>query len=631
MLEICFALALAVLLITVGMAYSHRRQFDRVIPMVLIGLWVMIAVLIFPVYRQQYGTGNGALFSFFYALRSLIANQDDTVLSGIGGAVWLQYGYRALGGIAFILAPVFTTGFLLSFFGNLSDKLRYALLGGQKLHIFSQLDENSVLLCESLAERGERFVFCNTEPSFDQKDSELVRRARKIGAVLLDASELDLKLRKKQVWLYQINSNKDYNINTTLALIEKHRKDKSKHIRIATFATGVTAELLLDSIPKGNIRVKLMDEVKYSCYQLLDQAPLFEGLEEGQKDISVLLVGCGDTGMELLKAMVWCGQMVGYSLKINVVDQCADKREKEFLRLCPDISLEEYHIRFITADVRTSDFTDILDRECQDTTYAVVSTGDDEVNIDTAVYLRRYFLCADKQAFSRSPKICLRVIDSLKSRQIDSLSTSRGDSYGFATFGSPEQIFRADHLTESPLEKLAIGVHLAYFGVLRGTGEEKQEAMRSYFKQEFNQRSSFATALHIKYKLFACGIKGISGKPVTEEQIKEFEEKMKDSKPFWEEIAELEHRRWNAFVRTEGFSTASVGDVRAYFPLTKYHVHYFAKLHPTLVEWKDLDRIGEELEPILGKKRDFKESDFDIVKQIPDILRLQSADITYWE
>ena len=69
-------------------------------------------------------------------------------------------------------------------------------------------------------------------------------------------------------------------------------------------------------------------------------------------------------------------------------------------------------------------------------------------------------------------------------------------------------------------------------------GEEEQ-----FWKYEYNYRSSIASAIHRKMKIL-CKMSGIE-KPIeqrTEEEI-------------WA-LRELEHRRWNAYIRSEGYTYA---------------------------------------------------------------------------
>lgn len=571
-------------------------------------------------YEMNYDYPSSLLFSILYALRSLSGCQSVDVSHKVLVEGELYYAYYTLLYIAFVIAPIFTTSFLVSIFGDLSDKVRYRFLWGKSIHIFSDLNESSVLLCESMDYSNARFVFCNTKLSSKDKDTELVKKARKLGAVILDRSELDLKVRKDNISFYQISNNKDYNINSTIAIIEKYKKYRDKTISVSTFSTGITTELLLDSIDKGNIKVKLFDEIKYSCYSLLDKQPLFEGITNNK--ISVLIVGCDYTGMEMLKAALWCGQLSDVELEINVFDKDANKKKKIFKLNCSDINEDRYNINFVQVDVKTEDFEQALNQYCVDTNYVVVATGDDTVNIDTAVYLRKYFLRRDREHFYNKPKINLRVRDALKNKQVDALCDKNIRSYELYSFGCVEKTFNIENLLGTGLEYMARGIHLSYYDAIDNDDVKQESVMLDYYAKEYNQRSSFATALHIKYKMYAAGVKNISGGHITLEQIEEYEQLIENPETL-DIIAKLEHKRWVAFMQTEGYSVANTNDVNVYYNNDKQarHIHYLAKLHPSLVEWEELDKVSNEISKITNKNYDFKKRDYDMVKNIPKIVK----------
>lgn len=630
MIMFCVCVAFAIMVVTITLALKRRREFDKSVKTTLVGILCAITVLIFPMYRSSYDSVSSGLFSVLYALRALSGCQSVDLSHKIAIDGWLHYAYYTLLYVAFVVAPLFTTSFLISIFGNLNDKIRYRLITAKELHVFSALNESSIQLCESLNCTNAQLIFCNTKLSQADKSSDLIKRARKVGAIILNTSELEIKIKKDVIWFYQISSDKNININSTIELIEKYRSSTEKTIRIITFSSGTTPELLLDSIDKGEIRVKLIDEVKYSCYALLDQKPLFEGAKN--KKISALIVGCDYTGMEMLKAVIWCGQLSGYELEINIIDSCANAREKEFARNCPDVNLEKYGIRFIESNVNSVDFKVALDKYCQDTTYVIIAMGSDSLNISTAGFLRKYFLRNDRNEFQNIPPISLRVREGSKCLQMETLSRNNSELYGMTIFGSNEKMFSISNIMSSPLEKMAIGVHLAYYGAINGSKPQITDALKSYYVKEYNQRASFAVALHVKYKLHACGIEGITGEQVSEEQIAKFEHLLNNA-DILDEMAMLEHERWNAFMRTEGYSPAGVEEVKAYC-LTgskPTHIHHIAKLHPSLVEWSQLDQVSKEISDVMNKSFDFKKSDYDIVLSIPDILRIGKAEIAYWD
>ena len=620
MVYYCFYLALFLFVITTFLVIKNRKNFNKSVQVMLIGVVCVITTLITPMYYASYDILTSILFSILYALRALSGCQSVDVSHKVILEGWLYYGYYALLYLAFIAAPIFTTSFLISIFGNLNDKIRYHFLFGKKIHIFSELNDYSITLCESIHDSQSCFVFCNTTLTGKNKGSDLLERARKVGAVILDRSEQNLIIKKKQIFFYQISNDKDRNIDSTLSLIEKYKGQNEKDITIFTLCSGRVAELLFDSLEKGRVIVKLINEVKYTCYSLLDRAPLFESVRDNK--VSVLIVGCDYTGMEMLKAILWCGQMDGVELEINIIDLYAQNRKKELQLHCPELFSNEYKINFIQADVKNRDFIQALDQFCRDTSYIIIATGNDILNIDTAILLRKYYLQKDDVCHQNSPQIQVRVRNTEKAKQMDVLCNVKNQSFGLHSFGSIEKTFTIENLIHSSLEKRAVGVHFAYNRVLNETEEQKKLALVSYYQKEYNQRSSLASALHIKYKMFSGGILNLSGLDISEKQILEYERLLADPS-FVEKMAKLEHKRWNAFMRTEGYIVSSVDDAVCFAQSEgeKGYINYLAKMHPCLVKWDELDMVGKSLSSALDRDYNFLGYDFDIVRQIPEILR----------
>ena len=85
---------------------------------------------------------------------------------------------------------------------------------------------------------------------------------------------------------------------------------------------------------------------------MLFNHPLFNEISKEDKISSILIVGAGKTGCELLKTCLWCGQLGNdYRLEITVIDKNADSVEKTFQLECPEFFNGEYKISFIQSDV----------------------------------------------------------------------------------------------------------------------------------------------------------------------------------------------------------------------------------------------------------------------------------------
>jgi hypothetical protein len=185
-----------------------------------------------------------------------------------------------------------------------------------------------------------------------------------------------------------------------------------------------------------------------------------------------------------------------------------------------------------------------------DTTYVLVALGDDRLNINTAVNLRMNF-----ERMRIHPNIQAIVYNSRQCAALAGVRNYRGQEYDIHFFGDRESSYAEHVLIDGELESLALARHLKW-------GEEEQ-----FWTYEYNYRSSIASAIHLKARI-ACGIQGANKK---EEELTE-EERLG--------IERLEHCRWNAYMRAEGYIYSGSKD--------KSSRNDLAKMHHDLVDYDSL-------------------------------------------
>ena len=82
-------------------------------------------------------------------------------------------------------------------------------------------------------------------------------------------------------------------------------------------------------------------------------------------------------------------------------------------------------------------------------------------------------------------------------------------------------------------------------------------------------------------------------------------------------LKELEHGRWNAFMRSEGWQGATVAEAEKYGAFTDgNHKFIRAKLHPCICSWDELDGVSERFDP------SFKHYDEVFITEITSVLGL---------
>jgi hypothetical protein len=574
---------------------------------------------------------DSLLVACFNVVRVFLANED---ISFLHEAVTSELPYAAAPctiyiSFLYILAPVLLLGFVLSFLEDATAGIKFVFLAKRNLYVFSGINERSVLLAEDIkrnpAHKKDLVVFCNVLDKNADSVYEYARRAEIAGALCLKKSieevHVSIKNGKRKVCFILLDEDEAGNLKSAIALVEKYR-DRLP-VDIYTASTKTEAEIMLDSIPKGEIegkevRVRRIHETRNMVYRLIDERPLF--LNVRHKKISVLIVGAGNVGFEALKAVSWCGRVEGYGLEITVVDREADAVRKRFAKQCPGIFREdpgnkaaEDWLFFAAADVCQDDFIKVLEAH-KDVNYVIVALGSEDLNIRTAVDIRTFYMNErlDENAISANtvcPLINVVVDNPYTSSLAYNLKNVQDMNYNLLPFGDIQALYKEESVLDSYYEKLALSVHYAY-----------GSSLKAFNNSEYNRKSSMSAAVHLKYRLYSL-LGDLENTDWTQKPSMDILRLFKAglTRQKLEKLSVLEHERWNAYMRTEGFVCAGREEVEKYYPVVGRHYHVMARKHPCLVEWDGLDRVSEYVSVLKGRKVDFKADDRDIVSKLPAI------------
>ena len=401
----------------------------------------------------------------------------------------------------------------------------------------------------------------------------------------------------------------------------------------------------------------LVDEVRDAVYEQLYEYPLYTNqMKTGgakQNTLTLLIVGGGKAGCEFLKAAVWSGQMISYKLNIHLFDLEGTNLQERLEEECPELLAEEgnYQICIHEGDVFSGTMQSELDALGQ-VDYCVSALGDDERSIRAAVWMRRHF-CA-KTGYTK-PFICAYVQSLAKKMAVSELSenTRRKTSlsYGIVPFGCGGVYYGNESDAAFVLEYLGLGVQSHYFRLNRGSdAESRRYAVQNFYEKQGNRRSSIANGMHINTKLWEMGY-GILRVPEKGEELECYHRCVKpvDFAEILASLSEteraayynLEHERWMAYVRTEGWRLASNGgrtlaEIRACYELyceEFKNQNYLAKMHPALVPIESDDPSVATLQQVddmivqvnrekgLGEYYpDYVQSDVELVDHIGEIV-----------
>lgn len=482
---------------------------------------------------------------------------------------WFDVWYQLWAAILFVLAPVFTFGFVLSLFKNISAYFQYLFAFFKDAYIFSELNEKSLTLAKDIKSNNKKAAIVFTDVFEDNSENsyEMIDSAKSIGAICFKKDILVVNFKKhsrnKSLSFITIGIDESENLTQALKLIENYNSRNNTNLYV--FSTKTESEILLTAVDKGFIKVRRINEVKSLVYRIIYEEGniLFESAREiscNLKKISAVVVGMGCHGTEMVKALAWYCQMDGYKLEINAFDK-DDLAADKFACIAPELMSDKYNgIDFegeaqykITVhsgvDVDTITFADKI-KEISDATYVIVALGNDDSNIKTAVNLRMYF-----ERMGIHPVIQAIVYNSQQKKALTGITDFSGKEYDIDFIGDMESSYTEDVIIDSDLENEALSRH------------KKWGAVESFWNYEYNYRSSLASAIHMKARI-NCGISGASK---AEDDLTDDEKNI---------IAALEHRRWNAYMRAEGFVFSGSKD-----PSSRNNL---AKMHHDLVDYSSL-------------------------------------------
>lgn len=326
-----------------------------------------------------------------------------------------------------------------------------------------------------------------------------------------------------------------------LKIIEEYKK--MDNVRLYVFAIGVESEMLLAKTDYGNMKVRRVNEIKSLVNRTLydEGEMLFDNAvpaEDGLKDISVVIVGLGRHGTEMMKGFIWYCQMDGYRLKIDGFDD--NPEAEDIIRgAVPELSYYDVTIHS-GVNVNTKSFSDSI-MGLNRTSFVFVCLDSDEMNIRTAVNMRMLY-----ERVGIKPVIQAVVKSSYEKKALEGITNYKGQSYDIRFIGDVESSYSADVIISSELEEEALQRHLKW-------GEEEE-----FWRYEYNYQSSIASAIHLRARIHC----GVAGADKSDDELTEEERTI---------IESLEHRRWNAYMRTEGYVYSGSTDKSTRNDLGKMH------------------------------------------------------------
>lgn len=497
-------------------------------------------------------------------------------------------------------------------------------MGKGEWFLFSELDANSVRMAKKLTHADSLCIFLRTRRN--KADTELLKELEEIPFFLYPGDEIRFLLwlcrRRHILRFFFLSENTDENFQRMqdfLTAAGEKTLFKPRKVSLpdgqfqqelyllsetesAPMLIGHLRNMLKDIECFRNTELRLLDRFRATSYDLLRTKPLYEHIHDG--NLHVLVLGFGKIGREFFRAACSLGILHGCTTEFTLCDQQIGTKLNAFLSQCPELRKSvTIHPRKLNLDtaalenlVKTTDYH-----------YILVALGDDERNIRVASRLKRFYRLrhwehlAGRRTEDLQPQICVNIEDPIKHAYTEGLwDDDRAWGHALHVFGGLDQVFTPKVLMPQELWAAARHIH-------RQLNDHKRRTPLSW--GEYERRSSIACALRAAY-LNASRPSGASP----------------------EALADTEHLRWMAYVRSEGLRYADTGLVDAYYGQVKgRHVDILGKLTPCLTEdqtelanvWTHLS-TGPHARDYKNKKP-FRERDLYLVNHAHDIAEILKA------
>lgn len=588
--NVCFGIALALLAFAVLItALLNRFKNTKSIYGVFAGMFMAVWLLFLPincggVTPDSFADGvQTVLVSLHNAVQTFTINVDaGEILESIKNKTCtIQQAYSSSMIILVVLSPVLTFSFVLSFFKNVSAHLK--LIGSyfNDMYIFSELNDKSLALAKDIKKNHKKAVVIFTKTC--EENARLIEKTYNIDAICFkeDILSINFKLHspKKTVYLFAMGEDEKKNVSLSVDLISKY--NDRENTKLYVFSSSVEGEFLLLNAPKGRLQVRKVNPIRSAIYNYFDKEgyKLFKNYtiaDNGDKVISVAVIGFGKYGKEFVKALAWFCHIEGYRIDINVFD--GDKlAEEKFTVQVPALMSKycngvykkgqpHYNIKIHSgSQTETKEFTDKFTK-LTDTSYVFVALGSDEENIKHATYIRML-----TKRMGINPVIKTVVYDSVEKVLLTDIKSidEKENGYEISFIGDFKSLFSEENILKSDLEQKGFKLHKKY-----SKGNKEQEIR--FWDYDYYYSSSIAIAIRTDLRN-TLDIKSIEiAENMPDEEKAKYE-------AYNEHIDVMEHCGWDVYMRTEGYI---YGEEK----------NHMAKTHPFIKPFADLDDDIKEID-----------------------------------
>lgn len=374
----------------------------------------------------------------------------------------------------------------------------------------------------------------------------------------------------KHIDVVATSEKTDRNVSATIDMLEtlNQQPQTSKHpfkITLHCLHSNPDDPRVFDAIkpyPKA-VNLHLISRTQNEIYNVLDEAPLYRWLapvditrsdRANPQNLTVLVIGAGDYGMQAARTAYWMGRLPQVKLNIVIVDpnahEIVEREAARYPEMLGEIKDGTPTVRFVEASAPSITLDRLMAGDsvaalhydlqskrvtCDDScvllpdntyVYAFVTTGDCSQNLSHSLMLQRqlfnrYVENGIPDYMKQRPVICPHIESEEILKALRKLAMAAASSEKkkdpivgiMHPFGSRKSFFTYDNLLNNKLEQRAIQLNAVYCMCNFDNATVSYDAFitddaarRDYNKSEWNKRSSRAAAAYLPSRFWSVGL-----------------------------------------------------------------------------------------------------------------------------
>lgn len=489
---------------------------------------------------------------FDYDFFSELIDSDDLVVKN---------AYAIYTSFLLAVAPILTLGVILSFFNEVIAFFKILFSCRRRFFVFSELNAESLEIAKSCIQEGKNnnqkvlIIFTDVYKESEESLTEMMQEAQAMDAICVKKDILSINYfigwKKALCEFFILGKNENENVKHTLALVKKYY-DYS-NVKVYLFSECKVEKILINAMihPDMKMKVRCINLKQNLIYNYLYKNNLYSYVSQPknygeQQSLSVGIAGDGTYTKELIKALLWYGQIPEYDLQIHVFDE-SGMMEEEFRNECPELMKKnniyeegeaKYSLNFYPFGPGTDAYREALETMKSLTLLYMMYEREEKKNIRFGIESDR--ILKRKDIENETKVICL-ICDMAKKEILQRENAQADKIYLKDHKGNPYNLeflyqeLSYQYIFESELEEKALDEHLKWSSI--STREKDTE---DFYNFDYFYRSSVARVIRVNLRrnLYTAGME------------KKYEERTSEEK---RKIRETEHAGWNAYMRTEGY------------------------------------------------------------------------------